>query len=246
MGGLKSKASLVSLFLLLSLFYACAPRTPVAPPRRPQGIYHVVRSGENLFRIGKAYDIAYQELARINRISDPRQIRVGQRIFIPGATRQLPVEIITPVEAKVERPVFPDHREKGRPTFIWPVNGTVTSPFGPRSETFHDGIDILAPEGSPIRAIERGEVIYSDQLRGYGNLVIIRHPGGFASVYSHNRRNLVQEAQKVAQGEVVAEVGSTGRVSAPHLHLEIRKDNVAQDPLYYLPQREATLGGSNR
>ena len=196
----------------------------------------MVKSGENLFRIGKAYDLSYQELARINRIGDSNQIHVGQKIFIPGATRQLPVEIITPLKASLERPSVADQTEKAKEGFTWPVGGNVSSKFGPRSETFHDGIDISAPEGSPIRAVEKGEVIYSDQLRGYGNLVIIRHAGGFVSVYAHNQSNLVREGQKVAQGEVIGEVGSTGRASAPHLHFEIRKDNIAQDPLYYLPQ----------
>jgi len=196
----------------------------------------VVKSGENLFRIGKAYDIPYQDLARLNRIRDPHRIYAGQRIFIPGATRQLPVEIITPVESSLERPKIPSDEEKAAAGFIWPVLGEVTSKFGSRGESFHDGIDISAPEGTPIKAIEAGQVIYSDQLRGYGNLIIIRHPGGFASVYAHNRINKVREGQKIGQGDVIGEVGSTGRVSAPHLHFEIRKDNIAQDPLYYLPK----------
>ena len=119
--------------------------------------------------------------------------------------------------------------------FVWPVNGTVNSVFGPRGASFHDGIDIAAPEGTLILALERGEVIYSDHLRGYGNMVIIRHADGFASIYAHNQMNLVREGQVVAKGEVIGKVGSTGRVSGPHLHLEIRKDNVAQDPLRYLP-----------
>jgi murein DD-endopeptidase MepM/ murein hydrolase activator NlpD len=209
----------------------------VALPRRsPSGIYHVVKSGENLFRIGKAYDVPYQELARINGIDDPHRIHLGAKIFIPGATRQLPVEIITPSEASLE-PVTPTARpDIARDGFIWPVPGEVASKFGPRGKNFHDGIDIAVPEGTVIRSIERGEVIYSDELRGYGNIIIIRHAGGFASVYSHNRKNLVREGQKVAKGEVIGEVGSTGRVSGPHLHFEIRKDNVARDPLYYLPK----------
>jgi murein DD-endopeptidase MepM/ murein hydrolase activator NlpD len=237
LGRLKPKLKLFFfLFATLPFFFAgCALRSPTPAPRRPGGIYHVVKSGENLFRIGKAYDLPYQELARLNRIDDPHQIRVGQRIFIPGATRQLPVEIITPAQASLEPPRAPDSAERGREGFIWPVRGKITSKFGPRSETFHDGIDIQAPEGSPIRAIETGEVIYSDKLRGYGNIVIIRHSGGFVSVYAHNQSNLVREGQRVVRGEVVGEVGSTGRVSAPHLHFEIRKDNVARDPLHYLP-----------
>ena len=93
------------------------------------------------------------------------------------------------------------------------MSGRINSTYGPRGSNFHDGIDIAAPEGTPIRAIERGEVIYSDQLRGYGNIVILRHQGGMVSVYAHNQVNLVREGQPVTKGEVIAKVGSTGRVT---------------------------------
>jgi lipoprotein NlpD len=197
----------------------------------------VVRPGENLFRIGKAYDVSYEELARINGIQHADQIRAGQKIFIPGATRQLPVEVITPTEpspalAKVPEPA-PVPSEGA---FLWPVNGKINSGFGPRGSSFHDGVDIGAPEGAPIQAIEKGEVIYSEQLRGYGNIVIVRHSGNLVSVYAHNQVNLVREGQTVERGEVVARVGSTGRVTGPHLHFEVRKNNMAQDPLRFLPQ----------
>jgi murein DD-endopeptidase MepM/ murein hydrolase activator NlpD len=195
----------------------------------------VVRPGDNLFRIGKAYDVAYEELARVNRIKDVSQIHVGQRIFIPGATRQLPVETITPVEPSPAAPRMPEVPDSSADGFIWPVNGTINSGFGTRGASSHDGIDIGAPEGTPIRAIEKGEVIYSDQLRGYGNIIIVRHTGGFISVYAHNEANLVREGQAVSRGEVIARVGNTGRVTGPHLHFEIRKHNAAQDPLRYLP-----------
>lgn len=195
----------------------------------------MVRPGDNLFRIGKAYDVAYEELARVNRIKDVSQIHVGQRIFIPGATRQLPVETITPVEPFPAAPSMPEVPNSSVDGFIWPVNGTINSGFGPRGISSHDGIDIGAPEGTPIRAIEKGEVIYSDQLRGYGNIIIVRHTGGFISVYAHNEANLVREGQAISRGEVIARVGNTGRVSGPHLHFEIRKNNAAQDPLRYLP-----------
>jgi lipoprotein NlpD len=233
---LKPKASFLLLSFFLCLFSeACAPRRIPPPRKATQGIYHYVRRGENLFRIGKAYDIPYQELARINRIRDPGEIRVGQSIFIPGATRRLPVEIITPSDVSLERPSIPYRWEKGD-GFLWPITGEITSRFGPRGTTFHDGIDIAAPEGTPIRAVEEGEVLYSDRLRGYGNIIIIRHPNGFASVYAHNRSNRVREGKKVRRGDVIAEVGRTGRVTGPHLHFEIRKNNVTRDPLYYLPR----------
>ena len=220
---------LILVFLSLT---DCASQTTISKPRL-EGAYHVVTAGETLFRIGKAYGISYQELARVNGIKDAGQIRVGQRIFIPGATRPLPVETITPAEPAPAEPVLP---EPGFDTFLWPVNGMINSGFGPRGSSFHDGVDIAALQGTPIVAIEAGEVIYSDQLRGYGNMVILRHAGGIVSVYAHNEANLVREGQTVARGEVVAKVGSTGRVSGPHLHFEIRRNNVAEDPLRYLPQ----------
>jgi murein DD-endopeptidase MepM/ murein hydrolase activator NlpD len=209
----------------------------VQPRHKPAGgIYHVVRAGENLFRIGKAYDVNHQELARVNDIKDPSQIRAGQQIFIPGATRQLSVEVITPAEPPPASAVAPESPPLETDGFVWPVNGTINSSFGRRGASFHDGVDIAAPEGTAIRAVERGEVIYSDKLRGYGNIVIIRHPQGIASVYAHNESNLVREGQTVARGDVIGRVGSTGRVTGPHLHFEIRKNNAAQDPLRYLPQ----------
>lgn len=221
--------------LLVLIFFAvagCASQTTISKPR-PRGGYHVVAPGETLYRIGKAYGVTHQELARVNGIKDPEHIRVGQRIFIPGAKRSLPVETITPTESLPAAPTAP---EPGFETFLWPVSGTINSGFGPRGLGFHDGIDIAAPEGTPIVAIEAGEVIYSDELRGYGNIVIVRHPGGIVSVYAHNQVNLVREGQAVARGEMVARVGSTGRVSGPHLHFEIRRNNVAEDPLRFLPQ----------
>jgi murein DD-endopeptidase MepM/ murein hydrolase activator NlpD len=223
--------------LVLSLLPGCAQRTASPPPPSPQasGVYHIVKPGENLYRIGKAYDISIEEIARANSIKDPSRIQSGQRLLIPGAMRQLPVETIAPVEiSHANRSTV--STDATNETLIWPIAGTINSGFGARGSGFHDGIDIAGVEGSPIRVIEKGEVIYSDQIRGYGNIVIVRHSGGIVSVYAHNQVNLVRAGQSVEQGEVIAKVGSTGRVTGPHLHFEIRKNNVAQDPLGYLPQ----------
>jgi lipoprotein NlpD len=225
---------LLSVILLWHIS-GCGAHKPTPPPITG-GIYHTVKPGETLYRIGKAYDLNYAELARVNQLTDPNHIRIGQRLFVPGAARQLPVETITPTDSIAS---IPSPTESSNPPdygLVWPVSGGLNSPFGRRGETFHDGIDISADEGTPIRAIGKGEVIYSDQLRGYGNLVILRHSAGLVSVYAHNQVNLVRQGQFVSQGDVIAKVGSTGRVSGPHLHLEIRKNNVAQDPLLYLPQ----------
>ncbi len=234
-------AGIAAFTMMLLILAACAPRL-AAPPRDRSGFYHIVQAGETLYRIGKAYDVSHEELARVNRLRQPEQIRTGQRIFIPGALRQLPVEIITPAEPALDRGWesaraaprrFPN--DAGEQKFIWPVSGAIHSHFGRRGSSFHDGIDIAAPAGTPIHAVEGGEVIYSDQLRGYGNLVIVRHAHGFLSVYAHNEKNLVREGQQLARGDIIARVGSTGRVTGPHLHFEIRRHNKAQDPLDYIP-----------
>ena len=209
---------------------------PTAPPRPASNVYHVVKPGENLFRIGKAYDVSFEELAKVNRLKDASQIYVGQRILIPGANRQLPVDMIAPVDVAPVTRTAPPLADLNGELLLWPVSGSINSGYGPRGSSFHDGIDIAAPEGTAIQSIESGEVIYSDQLRGYGNIVIVRHQNGIVSVYAHNQVNLVREGQQVGKGEVIAKVGSTGRVTGPHLHLEIRKKNMAQDPLRYLPK----------
>ncbi|MGE5219661.1 MAG: LysM peptidoglycan-binding domain-containing M23 family metallopeptidase [Chloroflexota bacterium] len=235
---MRSQRAVWGALMLGLLLPGCAPRLVSPPPigtKHAHGFYHVVRPGENLFRIGKAYDVTYEEIARLNSIRDPRQIRVGQRIFIPGATRQLPVEIITPMESTVTTPGLPPQDFNGS-SLLWPVSGSINSGFGPRGASFHDGVDIAATEGTPIFAVQDGEVIYSDQLRGYGNIVIVRHEGGIVSVYAHNQVNLARQGQRVTRGQIIAKVGSTGRVTGPHLHFEIRKNNLAQDPLRYLPQ----------
>jgi murein DD-endopeptidase MepM/ murein hydrolase activator NlpD len=100
----------------------------------------------------------------------------------------------------------------------------------------HDGIDISAGEGTPVRAAEAGRVVHSNSaLSGYGNLIIIKHAGAFATVYAHNKRNLVRVGQFIEKGEVIAEVGRTGRASAAHLHFEVRRDGKPRNPVDYLP-----------
>jgi len=203
------------------------------------GVYHTVRRGENLYRIGKAYGVAHRELARVNGIEDADRLEVGQRIFVPREQRALPVHLITPERADSDLPEARDF-PGGEGIFIWPLsNGTLTSNFGPRGQSFHDGIDIGAPSGTPVRAARDGDVLYSDTLRGYGNVVIIQHEGGYVTVYAHNEENNARVGDRVRQGQVVARVGNSGRTSGPNLHFEIRKDNVARNPIYFLPTQTA-------
>jgi murein DD-endopeptidase MepM/ murein hydrolase activator NlpD len=118
--------------------------------------------------------------------------------------------------------------------FVWPVLGPVTSPFGWRWGRMHEGIDIAAAAGTPIRAAAAGTVIYAGWLGGYGNLVVIDHGGGVATAYGHQSGIAVGTGAPVAQGQVIGYVGSTGHSTGPHLHFEVRVNGVPQDPLGYL------------
>ncbi|HUR49479.1 MAG TPA: M23 family metallopeptidase [Acidimicrobiales bacterium] len=118
---------------------------------------------------------------------------------------------------------------------IWPTSGRVTSEYGYRWGRLHAGIDIGAPTGTPIRAAQAGEVIFSGTQNGYGNTVVIAHGGGFSTLYGHQSRIAARDGQQVARGDVIGYVGSTGHSTGPHLHFETRVNGSAQNPRKYLP-----------
>jgi murein DD-endopeptidase MepM/ murein hydrolase activator NlpD len=122
----------------------------------------------------------------------------------------------------------------GSGQFIWPVNGPITSPFGPRWGSFHPGIDIGVPYGTPIHAAAAGRVIYCSWMSGYGNLVMIDHGGGLVTLYGHQSRIAASCGESVAQGDVIGYVGCTGYCTGPHLHFEVRLNGTPVDPLGYL------------
>jgi murein DD-endopeptidase MepM/ murein hydrolase activator NlpD len=118
---------------------------------------------------------------------------------------------------------------------IWPVRGTVTSEFGSRWGRRHEGIDIAAPTGTPIRAAKAGTVIFVGQQGGYGNITIVDHGSGLSTTYPHQSRFGTSEGADVAQGEVIGYVGCTGSCTGPHLHFETRVGGSAVNPRRYLP-----------
>jgi murein DD-endopeptidase MepM/ murein hydrolase activator NlpD len=122
------------------------------------------------------------------------------------------------------------------PSFRWPVRGRIIAGFGRRPNgTENDGINLAVPEGTPIKAADDGVVAYAgNELKGYGNLVLIRHPDGYVSAYADASKLLVKRGQKVRRGQVIARAGQTGNVSSPQLHFEIRKGSTPVDPLKYL------------
>ena len=126
-----------------------------------------------------------------------------------------------------------------RNTFLWPIEGSVISGFGAKPDGKHnDGINIAAPVGSKIRAAQNGVVAYAgNELRGYGNLVLIRHDGGWMTAYAHNDSLLVGKGDVVRRGQVISRSGKSGRVSRPQAHFEIRRDGEPQDPLSLLTRK---------
>jgi lipoprotein NlpD len=195
---------------------------------------HTVASGETVYHIAHEYGVTPQRLMTANNLVDPRTLEVGQVLTIPADS----IDSVPPIEQPDAWAVAPADRQ-----FAWPVvAGAVSSPFGIRHGVMHTGVDIAAPVGTPVRSADAGTVIYAGQLRGYGNVIIVQHSGDYATVYGHNRRNLVRVGQQVAQGEQIGEIGTTGRTDGANLHFEVRRGNRPQNPLAYLPPPASTSG----
>lgn len=225
MGRLRPRRAGAALLLALGLL-ACGSR--------PESTVHVVRPGENLYRIGLHYGVSVDAIARANGIRDERRLVVGTRLVIPRPKRDAIAQPLTsPSQLRTNAQL--DAFQRGSLRFEWPVRGTITSRFGWRRSRMHEGVDIAARSGTPVRAAEAGRVIYASRLGGYGKVVVVRHAGSYETVYAHNRRFRVRKGEQVKKGEVLAEVGETGNASAPHLHFEVRRDDAPKDPLLFLP-----------
>jgi len=117
----------------------------------------------------------------------------------------------------------------------WPLKkGRISSKFGWRGRKMHKGLDIAASRGTPIHAVEEGEVVRAKYVRGYGNLVEIKHSELYSTRYAHNQKNLVKPGDYVRKGQIIGFVGSTGRSTGPHIHFEVRQNGVAINPILYL------------
>ncbi len=245
---------------LMLLLPACAAATndTVYGSREPieqmpmidgEGIFHTVAPGESAYRIAKAYGVPLDELLGLNDVTDPKRLRPGDILFIPGASAVAKIEPApvpaepTPkamAQAAKEREKEEEAEERAVIAKVgkleWPVDGILTTRFGVRGSRKHDGIDISAPEGTRVAAATEGVVLYSgDGQRGYGNLIIIKHAENMVTIYAHNKENLVKEGERVTRGQLIANVGQTGRADGPHLHFEVRQKDRPKNPLFYLP-----------
>jgi murein DD-endopeptidase MepM/ murein hydrolase activator NlpD len=208
------------------------------------------------------------ELAKANKIEPYAQIKMGDKLAIPGRQAVLtpPKAAAPPAQAAAQAKPAPMQPQKlaaaettqtarvltpandtpaadggsktadATPAFRWPVRGRIITGFGPKPNgQQNDGINLAVPEGTPVKAAEDGVVAYSgNELKGYGNLVLIRHPNGFVTAYAHASELMVKRGDQIKRGQVIARSGQTGTVTSPQLHFEIRKGSAPVDPTQYL------------
>jgi murein DD-endopeptidase MepM/ murein hydrolase activator NlpD len=137
---------------------------------------------------------------------------------------------------EAQSPVKAADATNALPTFRWPVRGRVITAYGAKTNgKQNDGINVAVPEGTPVKAAEDGVVAYSgNELKGYGNLILVRHSNGYVTAYAHASELMVKRGDTIKRGQVIAKSGQTGEVGSPQLHFEIRKGSSAVDPLQFL------------
>jgi murein DD-endopeptidase MepM/ murein hydrolase activator NlpD len=237
---------------------ASAPRGKLVAP----SVIHVVAAGETLKSIARNYRKPVAVIARANNLAVNAKVKPGERITIPDmkeASQAAPgraeasvsqptssvamaessqtARVVEPAPAMSSQEAVKSAEPAGSlPGFRWPVRGRVIAAFGPKPNGVqNDGINLAVPEGTPIKAAEDGVVAYAgSELKGYGNLVLVRHPNGFVTAYAHASDILVKRGEAVKRGQVIAHAGQTGSVASPQLHFEIRKGATPVDPSQYL------------
>ena len=212
-----------------------------------QGVWHVVKEHQWLLLItatyGKAYGVSKEEIIEVNKLKNPDELQLGQKLFIPRAKRVLEIKIppqiltrdVTPSSSSAPTPK-PKVEEK-QPIFEWPLKGEVIGYFG---EEGNQGIDIAGSPGETVVAATDGEVTYAAYLttsgRNYGHTVFINHEEeGLVTCYFYNADNLVEKGQKVKKGDPIAKLGIMEDAGRFGLHFEIRKMSKPVNPLDYLP-----------
>ncbi|WP_424631263.1 peptidoglycan DD-metalloendopeptidase family protein [Bradyrhizobium sp. SYSU BS000235] len=254
-----------------------APNTKVAAAL-PSSV-HVAKSGDTLMNLSRRYHVSPAQLAAANNIPVTTQLKIGDKVNIPGgksahlaaaqapapalasgtpkpvAVAQAPAPAAKPVAVasaepaqkvrlaseahdvpEAQSPVKAAETTNALPTFRWPVRGRVIMTYGTSvNGKQNDGINVAVPEGTPVKAAEDGVVTYSgNELKGYGNLILVRHANGYVTAYAHASELMVKRGDTIKRGQVIAKSGQSGEVGSPQLHFEIRKGSTAIDPLRFL------------
>lgn len=197
---------------------------PVQP-----GFAYTVKSGDSIEAIAIRFGTRADAIATGNSLDSSAVLQPGQLLFLPGA--KAPAASSARI-ASTSRSLS-GSRSSG--DWIWPVHGVITSPFGERWGRMHEGIDIAVRKGTPVHAARGGRVTLASWYGGYGNAIIINHGDGLSTLYGHLSEIDVKVGEQVDQGEVIGLSGSTGESTGPHVHFEIRVNNVQHNPLSYLP-----------
>ena len=211
--------------------------------------YYTVQRGDTLTRIGLNNGQSWRDLARWNNLTNPDAIEEGQvlRVTPPGAAVETSGVVVRPIapSGNASASAAPPKPESASATqnnavsdeglgFIWPANGALIAGF---DEAKNKGLDIGGKAGDPVMAAADGQVVYAGSgLRGYGNLIILKHNNTFLTAYAHNQALLVKEDQKVRKGQKIAEMGKSD-ADRVKLHFEVRRQGKPVDPAKFLPAR---------
>jgi murein DD-endopeptidase MepM/ murein hydrolase activator NlpD len=194
---------------------------------------YTVRSGETLSGIAKRLHVGLSELADANGIDQPYRVNAGQKLRVPHGNAQKTTTVdLGDREPQTVRLATGDPPPLKGDDFLWPVNGKVIGKYGPIDQwRRRDGIDIAARRGAPVLAAQDGIVAYAgDGIRGYGQLILLRHEQGYITTYAHNASLLVGAGDVVRRGQVIARVGDSGDAAQTMLHFELRKGRKPIDP----------------
>jgi murein DD-endopeptidase MepM/ murein hydrolase activator NlpD len=213
----------------------------------PKPHYYEVKVGDTLYGISRAHNMKIDNLIEINELKEPYSVKAGDRIRISkieevaksNSTEKAQQNYRLSNSQKVEEPKSEGFIEKTLDKFShfsWPLKGQIISKFGPKSGgLYNDGINIKAKEGVEVKASEEGVVAYvGNELKGYGNLVIVKHSGGWITAYAHLGNSSAQRGQQVKKGQKIGTVGATGNVTSPQLYFGLRKGRDAVNPENYL------------
>jgi murein DD-endopeptidase MepM/ murein hydrolase activator NlpD len=224
---IKKNISKILIITLCSLLCGCASveyekQTQNLAPRNVEGIFHIVKKGETIWQISQRYQTDVDSLVSANNINDSTKIEIGQKIFIPQA-KKFEISAYSNVNS----------------VFIWPLNAEVISGFGNiQNGSANKGILLRSFSEENVVAAKSGKItlIYPN-LKSYGKTIIINHEDNFYTVYTNLGQILVSPEERVNQGMVIAKANSLGTGKGWFLNFEIRKNNKALNPLYYLPVR---------
>lgn len=238
-GRLKRNGLGMAMLLCVGLLLAGCSGNKSSGSGSYSGAVYTVKRGDTLYRISRSTGTSVKELARLNGISPPYTIEVGQKLRLGGSKKaSAKTSKKSTSKTAAVRPSSSVPQSSwppvGQRCWRWPASGKVILPYS-AADGGNKGIDIAAARGTPVYAAGAGKVVYvGNQLRGYGNLIMIKHSEDYITAYAHNDTMLVNNGQSVKAGQKIATMGSTDAASV-RLHFQIRYRATAIDPLRYLP-----------